>query len=183
MIAFRVCMTMLVLIQGGLSCAGESAMKSRKSNIVNPLADTQVDNNISYQTLCVSGGPEDAIGNTTVPRKSKGVVPISNIPSDNGNDSANDTSIPSNRDFVIYRLKRRVEALRADEKRHLAKLSRALAELQDLQRYFDLGMHYDQWPTYDELIQRRLHLQAIIDLLRDPVAESPVDEEKRKQVL
>lgn len=154
--------------------------------------------NISYQTLPSSdkhttndvlGSPEklsdrldlglNAALCVSVPDKNDkagAVVPINNLPSDDL-----DSGLPSQRDMVVYRLKRRVEALRQNEKQLLAKLTRCAEIITNEKRFIEIGLTYDQWETFSELQQRRARLIAALDLISDPNANPQMtDEEYQK---
>ena len=152
--------------------------------------------NISYQTLPssdkttrndVSGSPEilsdiynfglnaalcDSVSDKI--DKSGAVVPVSNIPS-----ADLDSGLPTERDMVVYRLKRRVEALKQNEKQLLAKLTRLAEIITNEKRFIEVGLLYDQWETIGELKQRKARLVAALDLISDPNANPQVEERQK----
>jgi hypothetical protein len=164
--------SVLAVIQGGLSCAGSHAMKKTNVNDNRALARSKVDNNISYQTL--AHGPTIAqVGRVPSDRP---IVPISNLPL-----SAAEIATEK-RDFTIYRLKRRLADAQHENKLLLKKLTRTCAGLEDQLRFFEVGLHHDQWETLGELHSRVVHLKALISYVRDPMAGYEPDPSLQQEI-
>jgi len=112
--------------------------------------------------------------------KSGQIVPVNNFPADISDATRDDSGIPSSRDLTVYRLRNRIEELRQREKQLLMKLSRCLDVISDTERFLEIGLKYDQWETYDELMRRKAKLRGTRDMIVDLNAEQQVEEQKVK---
>ena len=131
-------------------------MSTRKNNVSQGFSSaSEVNSLLSYPTF--RAGPEPASPAPVA------ITPISNLP------KSSDDAIPSKRDLVIYRLRQEVAALRADHRRAEDKLTRCLELLINEIRFFELGLHYDQWETIGQVQARLSKLKAFVDMIRDPL--------------
>lgn len=161
-----------------------SAMKSRKVNVSRGIERSEVDNNISYQPLLSSPVGTESAFTRGVSGKSTDtdsqVIPISNLQFDDSVPDTDKGGVPSQRDFVRYRLERKVQALRASEKNLLGKLSRCLEVISDMERFIDVGLKYDQWETYGELQQRKARLRGVREMIMDVNADQQISNQEAK---
>jgi len=180
----------LSLIRGGLHNSSEGiAQGMRKPKHVADLPGISRGVNrikklrsISYQTLDDSRGPEVAECNSAMPKKdSKAptrITPVTNLPSDSDN-----FGLPSDRDFVIYRLQRELTQLKFNERTLLGKLSYCAEVIVNEVQFFENGLRHDQWETLGELQLRRTRLKSCLDTILDPNAARVrllTEEEKEK---
>jgi hypothetical protein len=144
-------------------------MRSRKANWNRRLARAEVDQNISYQTLRATEGLDVAQYRTTMAANdndaSEAIVPCTNLPSES--DKVCD-SVPSHRDFALYKLQREVARLRESERTLLAKLTYAQEVLVNQRRFFECGLRHGQWETLGQLQRRLVGLSAAIESISDP---------------
>ena len=178
----------LFLINGGLpeslhNRAGETALKIRKSKDSKGMPVSEETIVYSYRTLLSSPvGTERALTRDVSGKSTdtdSQVTPISNLPFDDSVPDP-DSGVPSQRDFVRYRLERKVQALRASEKNLLGKLSRCLEVIADMERFIDVGLKYDQWETYGELQQRKARLRGVREMIVDVSAEQQISDQEAK---
>lgn len=172
------------VIKGGLSsCAEKSAMKLRKRNSSGDLRVSKVYQSISYQTQLLPDGIRyagtECAETSRVSRKKAPtddtIVPIVNLISDE-----NDKGVPSQRDFVRYRLERKIQSLIESERNLLGKLSRCLEAITDEERFLDVGLKYNQWETYDQLMRRKAKLRGLREMIIDISSEQQIEEQQAK---
>jgi hypothetical protein len=153
-------------------------MKRNKNNKL--LLQPKEEPTISYQTF-QSGITVAESPIIKKPAKYQ-IVPISNIPHHKVTTNEQEDGVPSARDFALINARRQITELRQEQKQLLSKLTRCLEVITDTKRFIELGLHYDQWETYDELNLRRRRLEAMISLIDDPVAHMTVTYETKKGV-
>ena len=125
------------------------------------LPGVKVDRCISYRTL--ARGPGIALP-SSMPEIPPIVIPITNLPAK----PAEDGGMLEKHDMTIYRLKREVAVLRDREAMHLQKLAKCASLLTDLKMFFDNGLNYGQWESYDSVTRRRLMIDGALALIHDP---------------
>jgi hypothetical protein len=122
----------------------------------------KVDNNISYQTLNGEKLPGSylAISPNTV--SNAPIVPISTL-----RVVEEKNQFPTKKDLEIYRLQRQVAALKDDKRELNDKVSSALSVISDTIRFFELGLHDDQWENFSQIQQRIANLRGIAARISD----------------
>ena len=128
---------------------------------MNLLPGLKVDRCISYRTLARGIGIALPAGMPEIPHT---VIPITNLPAK----PAEDGGMLEKHDMTIYRLKREVAVLRDREAMHLQKLAKCASLLTDLKMFFDNGLNFQQWESYDAVKRRRLVIEGTLALIHDP---------------
>lgn len=151
---------------------------------------TLVNNNISYRTLSQScpscdgikcPGTESALCSRVPKAKSakKTITPISNLPAF----EPVTTVVPSDRDMLVFRLRRELRLREQQLGEALYKLSRALETLVSEEQFFNDGMQRDTWETYDQLMKRRARLRATRELIMSASSTATLDEKEEREFM